>query len=134
MCDLGALDEKVELITILNLKTLAYFRSKSEFYIKILSILIEISSFSKMVSIIWKLKFGKQGIILNLHDTFEHGRVLGRSNLKNKYTAIQNVCYLESEEEVFKKLTKNIIRRKGFSQKKMMSLTQINFASIFSAT
>ena len=84
MCDLGALDEKVELITILNLKTLAYFRSKSEFYIKILSILIEISSFSKMVSIIWKLKFGKQGIILNLHDTFEHGRVLGRSNLKNR--------------------------------------------------
>ena len=120
--------------TILNLKTLAYFRSKSEFYIKILSILIEISSFSKMVSIIWKLKFAEREIILNLHDTFEHGRVLGRSNLKNRYTAIQNVCYLESEEEVFKKLTKNIIRRKGFSQKKMISRTQINFVPIFSAT
>ena len=56
-----------------------------------------------MVSIIWNPKFGGQGIIykyiLNLNDcTFEHGRVLGRTNSKNRYKAIQNVRYLESEE------------------------------------
>ena len=40
-----------------------------------------------MVSIIWNPKFDGQGIIylyiLNLRDTFEHGRVLLKSNLKN---------------------------------------------------
>ena len=74
-----------------------------------------------MASIILNPKFGGQGIIyqyiLNLHDTFEHGRVLGRSNLKNRYKAIQNVRYSESEEEVFKKLTKDVTGRRGCSQK-----------------
>ena len=56
---------------------------------------------------------------LNLLDcTFEHGRELGRSNLKNRYKAIPNVRYLKSEEEVFKKVTKNVIERRGCSQKK----------------
>lgn len=64
-----------------------------------------------MVFIIWNLKFGGHGIIyqyiLNLHDcTFEHRRVLRRSNLKNRYKAIQNVRYLEGEEKVFEKATK----------------------------
>ena len=63
-----------------------------------------------MVFIIWNPKFGGYGIIyhyiLNLHGcTFEHGRVLGRSNLKNGYKAIKNVRYLESER-VFKTATK----------------------------
>ena len=64
-----------------------------------------------MVFIIWNLKFGGYGIIyqyiLNLHDcTFEHRKVLRRSNLKNRYKAIQNVRYLEGEEKVFEKATK----------------------------
>ena len=47
-----------------------------------------------MVSIVWNPKFGGQGIIykyiLNLNDcTFEHGRVLGRTNSKNSYKVIQ---------------------------------------------
>ena len=76
----------------------------------------------ELVSIIWNPKFGGPGIIyqyiLSLHDcTFEHGRVLGRSHLNNKYKAIQNERYLESEEEVFKKATKNLIRRSECSQK-----------------
>ena len=45
-----------------------------------------------MVSIISNPKFGGQGIIyqciLSLRDTFEHGSVLGRSNVKNTYKAI----------------------------------------------
>ena len=49
---------------------------------------------------------------------------LGRNNLKNRYRAIQNVRYSESEEEVFKKLTKNIIGRRGCSQKS--DITQSN--------
>ena len=76
-----------------------------------------------MVSIIWNPKFGGQGIIykyiLNFNDcTFEHGRVLGRTNSKNRYKAIQNVRYLESEEQVFKKATKNVTGRGRCSQER----------------
>ena len=82
-----------------------------------------------MVSIIWDPRFGGQGIIyqyiLNLHDCiFEHGRVLGRSNSKNRYKTIQNVRYLQSEEEVFKNATKNVIGRSGCSQ--MSDVTHSN--------
>ena len=69
-----------------------------------------------MVSIIWNPKFGGKGIIyqyiLKIHDTFEHGGVLGRSNLKNR------LRYSESEEEVFKKLTKKYHKEEGVQPKK----------------
>ena len=90
-----------------------------------------------MVSIIWNPKFGEQGIIyqyiLSLHDcTFEHGRALGRINLKNRYKAIQNVRYLESEEEVFKKATKNLIGRNGCRQKSDVTHSNKSCAYFFS--
>ena len=89
-----------------------------------------------MVSIILNAEFGGQGIIyqyiLNLHDIFEHGRVLGRCNLKNRYKALQTVRYSESEEEVFKKLTKKIIGRRGCSQKSDATYSNKFFAHFFS--
>ena len=91
-----------------------------------------------MVSIIWNPKFGGQGIIyqyiLNLHNcTFEHGRILGTGNLKNRYKAMQNVRFPKSEKEVTKKRTKNVISSRGCSQKSD-DPTQLNFEPIFSAT
>ena len=139
MCYLRTLDEKVELYD-LKFENLSLFSIQIRFYMKILCLLIEISGFSKMVSVIWNPKFGEQGIILNLHVTFEHGRILGRSNLKNNYKAMQNACYSESEEEVFKKLTKNTIRKKGCNQKSHVThsnkfcdhfFSNLSFASLY---
>ena len=76
-----------------------------------------------MVSIIWNLKFGGQGIIyqyiLNLHNcTFEHGRILGTGNLKNRYKAMQNVRFPKSEKEVTKKKDKKCHIEQGMQPKK----------------
>ena len=75
---------------LLSLKTLAYFQSKIEFTSKYLVFRSKYQVSQKYVTNGFRNLWSKvwRGIIyqyiLNLHDTLEHGRVLGRSNLKNR--------------------------------------------------